>query len=69
LKQDRKSTFFKERQYKARVSKIGKKRPIHSKIMKDKAKRGEIWSQANGAYTKKMREEASKRAKLLIQIN
>ena len=51
LKQNKDSDFFKEWQTKAKESKIGKKRPIHSAIMKEKAKQKQLpiteWVKSN----------------------
>lgn len=47
LRINKKSSFFKEFQKRAAESKIGKKRPVHSKIMKEKADKGELWFQKN----------------------
>lgn len=52
LKQDKNSDFFKQWQEKAKQSKIGKKRPIQSQIMKQKAKEKPLaiteWVKSNG---------------------
>jgi hypothetical protein len=42
LKTDRNSEFFKEWQSQAKLTKIGRKRPLQSKIMKEKYDNGEI---------------------------
>jgi hypothetical protein len=50
LRQNKTSEFFKEWQLRAKNSKVGKKRPVHSAIMKAKAKRGELWQQKNPIF-------------------
>lgn len=67
LKQDIKSNFFKEWQNRARKSKIGKKRPIHSKVMKEKGKRKELWNQNPLVWTKERRKKQSKITKKFIK--
>jgi len=47
LKQDRGSDFYKDWQKRAGQAKVGKKRPMQSKIMKEKANNGELWQQIN----------------------
>lgn len=59
LKANYNSNFFKKWQNRARKSKIGKKRPIHSSIMKDKAKKGLLWQQ-NKIWTDKDKKLRSK---------
>ena len=52
LRIDRSSPFFKEWQKRAKLTKIGKKRPVQSEIMKAKAREGELpitkWVKENG---------------------
>ncbi len=47
LRLNTESDFFKEFQKRAASSKVGKKRPLHSKIMREKGERGELWQQIN----------------------
>ena len=60
LKQDRNSEFFKEWQSRAKRTKIGKKRPTHSAIMKEKRDNGHRFF---GDYPKTHRKEISTRMK------
>ena len=68
LRQDINSDFFKDWQNRAKLSKIGKKRPIHSKIMSDKAKNGLLWQQTK-EWTDEEKNELSKRTKEQIERN
>lgn len=68
LKQNLNSEFFKDWQNRARLSKIGKKRPIHSKIMKDKGKKG-LLPQQNRIWTDRDHQKSSERTKKWIREN
>jgi len=69
IKQDRNSKFFKDWQSRAGKTKIGKKRPVHSKIMKGKADRGELAHQQQEYYTPERRKMLSDRMKKQIKCN
>jgi len=66
LNQD--SEFWNNFQNRAAQSKVGKKRPMQSAIMKGKAMRGEMWVQ-NKVWTEEERKVFSDRAKKYIKEN
>lgn len=67
IKINHKSDFFKDFQRRAAESKIGKKRPEHSKLMKEKAKKGDLDKFI--IYTEEKREKHSKLQKKWIEDN
>lgn len=67
LKQNRNSAFFKSWQKKAKLSKIGKKRPIHSKIMTEKGKKGLLWNQNKAVWTDERKKMISNNMKKYIK--
>ena len=67
LRKDKKSAFFKEWQGRAKLSKIGKKRPKHSKFMKELIKNGGLPHLKN--KTLKTRKAISKKAIQRIKKN
>lgn len=69
LKQNRNSKFFKDWQNKAKESKVGKKRPVHSKIMKQKGVEGKLWQQNKEYWTDDKRKGLSERSKENIKKN
>jgi len=68
LRQDTNSDFFKDWQNRARLSKIGKVRPIHSAIMKKKGKDGLLWQQ-NKEWTKEERKIRGELTKKIFKEN
>jgi len=62
LRQDRNSEFFKDWQKRAAESKVGKKRPDHSKLMKQYAKQGRL-PVLTQERTEEYREKSSRKMK------
>jgi hypothetical protein len=67
LKLDINSEFFKEFQEKAAKSKVGKKKPIHSELMRQKFKEGLLGE--FGIMTNEKKREISQRTKKYIREN